>query len=194
MQNYWHYKYLIGVVAVATGLVAAIVAWQLPPKYEATVSFTITRESAQKTPDYQYDGYYAIQAEQLFGETVMSWFLTTPVVKEVYADAGVVVAEDDLPSVVSHFKVKQYSAQNIVLRVTDKNREQVAKIAAAASSLAEKKAADLRSGENDQAVFAVRGSDPVIVSKKVTPLLAGVVGIVVGLLLAAAGAGLKISL
>jgi hypothetical protein len=78
-----------------------------------SVSFAVNRINSQSTAEYQYDGYYALQAADLFAQTVVSWFSTPSVLREVYDQASMDPEITTVSSLANRFKVKKYSAQNI---------------------------------------------------------------------------------
>ena len=79
MNVFIKYRWLIVIIAI-TGLASALVFSILRPAYyDTSLAFSINRINLQTTENYQYDGYYAIQASDLFSQTVMSWMMTPSV-------------------------------------------------------------------------------------------------------------------
>src|SRR6185503_18506009 len=96
IRLYWRERvtiFLIMIVAVGTTL---ILAANQPAKSSITTSYAVNRVTAETTPDYQYDGYYALQAVDLVSQTVATWFDTSPVIQEIYTQAKLDPQTDDL--------------------------------------------------------------------------------------------------
>ena len=81
-------KIKIIAIALVVGILSVLIAQFLPAKYDASVALNVIRVNREETGDYQYDGFYAIQASNLFAETIVSWLETPAVVKEIYEQSG----------------------------------------------------------------------------------------------------------
>jgi len=165
-------------VALAVGF-----ALLRPVTYTTSIAFTVNRINKQPTPDYQFDGYYALQASDLFSETVVSWFLTPSVIVEIYDAAGVDPHVTSLNALTSRFKIKKYSSQNLVVKFTEASPDTAAKIAKAVIRTVESKAAELNQSADRKALFEVVGAKPVTVQDSNQLVLVGIVGLVIGLFL-----------
>lgn len=158
-----------GVIAIVCGAVigAGIASW-LPVKYESSLSFSVNQVNKQETTDYQFDGYYAIQASDLFSETIVSWFQTPSFLLEVYNKAGVDPRITSLDGFTSRFKMRKFSSQNLVLKFTEVSEEEAMKLSDAIIQHVEERAGELNQNAELEALFEVVGSDPVIVKKDLT--------------------------
>lgn len=162
-----------------------------PESFRASLSLSINRIHRQETPDYQYDGYYAIQASDLVAQTVVSWMATPSMLREVYTQAGLDPGDESLDAFKGRFRTRKFSAQNIVVEFTEGTRANAEKVAAALVAVIQERNQALNRSAEGEALFEVAGSTPVIVpAKPNTPLLA-VLGAVTGLLLAAALVGVQ---
>lgn len=182
--------YLIVSAGILGAVVAAVAALVVPPKYEATISFAIRQEKPKATVDYQYDGYYTIEAAELFGKTVQSWFSTRPIVKEIYEAAGVAVTDNALPKEAGRFTAKQFSSQNVVVRYSHPDEEIVKKISAAMNTVAEKRGAELVLQSDGNSVFNVDAGEAVIVKNETAWYIAAAAGLIAGAILGTVGIGI----
>lgn len=158
--SYWKQRWLIAGIVMAAMLGTWISAATQPTKYAVTQSFAINRADRQTTPDYQFDGYYALQAADLFAQTVVSWFQTPPILQQIYGQANLdmeAVSANELPG---RFKVKKYSAQNIVVRFQESTPERAKTLAAAIRKDLEQRASGLNQSADGHSVFTVLGQDP----------------------------------
>jgi len=136
-----HIKSIV-MVSILVGFFALIFSAVKPVTYETSLSLLISRATAQETQDYKYDSYYAIQANDLFANTIVGWLKSPEIVVDIYKEAGV------------NFPVKNLRKTTIIGRISQ-----------------------------EEIVFSVIGSDPVIVEKKPNLILNTTVGVISGLLL-----------
>lgn len=184
----WRFRLLIifGTLCVAgIGLAYALLS---PTVYDTSISFSINRISKQETPDYQYDGYYAIQASDLFSQTVLSWFLTPSVLLEIYDGAGIDPNVSSIEQLTSRFKAKKYSAQNIVVRFIERDKQTADKISGSLVKVIEERARTSNQDSGQQAWFDVQGATPFIVEKRPSPGLMTGIGAAVGIILSVSAA------
>ena len=169
MNLFKKYKWLIIIITVVAVCGAAVFSFVKPAYYDTSLSFSINRVNHQNTGEYEYDGYYAIQASDLFSQTVMSWLLTPSVLLEIYESAEIDPQISSLEEISSRFKTRKYSPQNIVVRYKERDYATAEKIATAITATVEDKAKQSNKTSDDEALFEVIGTKPVIVER--TPLL-----------------------
>ncbi len=177
------HKKIIVVLTLLIALAAFLFAYLQPVVYDTSIAFTINRTAKQKTTDYQYDGYYAIQASNLFAQTIMSWLMTPAFVLEVYQQAGVEPSIQSLDKLGSLLSSKKLSPQNVVVRFKEKDETVAKKIGAALIDKVEQKAKEINKTSEGDSLFEVVGYEPVIAPYKPDIKLVTVIGLVVGLML-----------
>ena len=190
----WRYRWLILVVMLIPTVLAVSFAATRPVSYTTSISFTVNRINKQDVKEYQYDGYYALQASDLFTETVVSWFLTPSVIVEMYDAAGVPANVQDLSSLTARFKIKKYSSQNLGVTFTSFTESDAEKLATAVVQTVEHKASLLNQTADRKALFEAVGSKPVTVERSRQIPLVGIVGFVLGVFLSVLITGLLGSL
>ena len=165
------------------GMLAFLVFSYLSPvMFDASLSFTINRTNRQETAEYQYDGYYAIQASDLFSQTVVSWMMTPSVLLEIYQKAGIDPEVTTLNEISSRFKVKKYSSQNIVVLFTERDRQTSEQLSLAITEVVEKMARESNQSAESKSLFEVVGNKPVIVETSQNVLLNALVGLLAGVI------------
>lgn len=183
MMNITKLTKIILVAGILLGMVAALVfTFARPVTYDASISFSINRVNRQDTAEYQYDGYYAIQASDLFSQTVMSWFMTPSVLLEIYDQAKIDPNIQSLTDLSSRFKTKKYSPQNIVVQFAERDQSTAEKISQAIIDTVEQKAAIANQTADQKALFDVQGAKPVIVQHKSVLWLNLLIGAIAGFL------------
>lgn len=173
--------WLIVIITLLVGASSYIWAKQIPTVYRTSISFAVNRINKQDTAEYQYDGYYAIQASDLFSQTVVSWFYTPSFILEVYDIAGVTPKIDTLEKFTAQFKTKKYSAQNIVVTYPERDRATAEKIANGIIQNVSQRTKSLNQSSEQKALFEVVGAKPVIVEQLSNIPVRTVLGLIVGL-------------
>ena len=175
-------KVLIIIFTVLVVGVSMILLYFKEPVYQSSISFSVNRVNRQTTEYYEYDGYYAISAAELFSQTLMSWFMTPSVLLEIYEQAEVDPQIKSLSSFANRFRARQYASQNIVVSFKEKDQAKATKISNAVVNIVQTKAADLNKTSDQKSIFEVVGSKPVIVEQKLSYWLAGVISLLCGLI------------
>lgn len=168
-----------GVMSLVIGaLLGALIASFKPISYESSLSFSVNQINKQETQDYQFDGYYAIQASDLFSETIVSWFQTPSFLLEIYTRAGVDPQITSLDGFTSRFKMKKFSSQNLVLKFTEATEEKAEKLSKSIIDHVEERAGELNQNADSKALFQVVGGNPVIVKKELTVSMGMLYGLI----------------
>ncbi len=162
IKLYWAQRWLIGSMMLVATAAAFIAAAVQPVRYAASEGFAVTRINAEATPDYQYDGYYALQAADIFSQTVVSWFDTASVVNDIYTEAKLDPEADSLSALTSRFHVKRYSAQNIVVRFTERTEKRAQAVAQAVSTVLKNRTASLNQDAAGKSLYEIIGSEAAI--------------------------------
>ncbi|MBI5467103.1 MAG: hypothetical protein HY975_02720 [Candidatus Kerfeldbacteria bacterium] len=184
IKIYWAQRWFIFVLTGIAVVAAVAIAATRPVMTGVSMSFAINRTNKEATTQYQYDGYYALQASDLFAQTVVSWFSTPSVLREVYDQANLDPEIQSLNSLPSRFSVKKYSAQNIVVRYTERDDERANKLADALKTVMEDKASQLNQTTDGKSIFEIVAGAPVVAAAHPNIWLAGAVALVLGLALA----------
>lgn len=177
------YKWFILALTLLAAVFSFIFAYLKPAVFDTSISFSINQINRQKTAQYQYDDYYAIQASDLFSQTVMSWFMTPSVLLEIYDKAGVDPQIKSINSFTSRFNIKKYSPQNIVVRFKERDNKTAEKISDSIISVISQKAAASNQDADNKSLFEVKGAEPVIVQTKPLLWLYTLIGLVSGFIL-----------
>lgn len=177
------HKTMIVVLTLLIALAFWLFASYQPVVYDTSIAFNINRTAKQKTTDYQYDGYYAIQASNLFAQTIMSWLMTPSFLLEIYQQAGVEPNIDYLDKFANRFETKKFSPQNVAVRFKERDEATAQKISQSIIKTIEAKAVESNKTSEGDSLFSVIGSQPVIVPYKMDIKIVTAVGLIVGLLL-----------
>lgn len=176
-------RLFIGIVLFA--LVAAFV-WQRsqPVSYQATLLLNVGRSGAQETTEYTYDGFYRLQADERFADTVVRWLQSPRVVEDIYADARLDVGAADIRDLKGAFKAGRLSSQMIEVGFTGRSEKTLRVLSESSASVLNRYAESLNRDNQEKNWFVIIGSDPVIRDGRVALPLALVVGLLAGLFVA----------
>lgn len=166
-------------------VIGSAYAWSYlrPIRYQTSISFAVNRINKEQTTEYQYDGYYALQAADLFSQTIISWLQTPSVLVSIFDRARIAVSPDALQSLPSRFKAKKYSAQNVVVTYSTATEEEGKKIATALSEEIAARTSTIDRNADNKAIFEVVPSQSVIALAKPNPLFIGIASLIVALTL-----------
>lgn len=171
---------VFGLVAALAALAAALLA---PTRSAASVSLAVNRINRQDTAQYQFDEYYALQASNLFAETVVSWFSTPSIVQEIYRRAKVEPKITSLDELASRFKTRKPSSQNIVIRFTADDRATAEALSTALTDVVRERTSALNQSADRKALFEIVSPEPVITEARPNAPIQTAAGLLAGLLI-----------
>jgi hypothetical protein len=182
---------LVAATTLVAALAAGAVAVTVPKRVEASLAFAINRINREATVDYQFDGYYALQAADLYAQTVVSWFSTPAVVRDIYAAAGLTPDLESQSAFASKFRTKRYSAQNIVVRFTEPDADRARQLATAVTDTLRKRTATLNETADRKSIFEIVASEPVVTERRPAVGTAVAVAALGGFLLGVFGGAIR---
>jgi len=178
LKTYWQQRWMIVAIVVVITAATIITVIMQPVMYVASESFAINPINRQNTSEYQYGGYYALQATDLFAQTVISWLATPSVLQEAYTAAKIDPEIKTVDSLPARFKVKKYSSQNIVVRFSERNEVRATELSRSIRQVMEQKASQLNQTADNKSTFEIVGTDAVVAPSKPSWLLWGAVALV----------------
>jgi uncharacterized protein involved in exopolysaccharide biosynthesis len=161
----------------------ATIIWQRnqPESFRATLLLNIGRTGTQSTGDYYtYDGFYRLQADERFADTVVRWLGSPRVVEDIYTAAGMDKKSANTSQLKSIFGAKRLSSQMIEVTYSDRDEKVLQKISVATIGTLNRYTQNLNEEKNDLSWFMVIGSDPVIRNARISFPLALLVGLLCG--------------
>ena len=100
--------------------------------YQSTVTLAINRKSQQKeTLDYQFDSYYAIQANDMLAKQFTEWLKGGSVIPSIYLRAGL---KEENALLIKEWKITNHSPQDIEIVLRGRDKERVSNLAKAAAA------------------------------------------------------------
>lgn len=171
---------VIAIVVAGTFLVAAL----RPVTYSASLGLNITRSGAQATPDYKFDDFYRLQADEKFAETVVQWLKDPRTVADIYGAAGLNVGEFSIRQLAKSFVPEKLSSQFISVSLTARSENSAKKISAAIADAVSKNTGALNKDQAENAWFEIVAQNPVIIRDRISPLILFLASMAGGIFLA----------
>lgn len=116
-------------ISVTAAVIALVIAKQVAPGYQVHYSYLVSLSSRDQVGDYRFDGYYALQATDLFAATLASWVETPEVIVAAYQEAGLDLPSSDPRALGRAVRAEKAAAQLVTVTVRASEREAAEKLA-----------------------------------------------------------------
>src|SRR3989339_240403 len=155
---------LIIIVVVFLGSVLGIT---LTAKEKNESSFIVTiQPSRENSLEYQYNGYYSIQASEFFIDTIIGWIKNPIFVADIYKKAGIDFDSRKLKSLGKKIYARKIPPQNISFIISDQSKERAEKIANGTIAAVIEKNNQINQLANSSATFHIIGSELITIPIK----------------------------
>ncbi len=162
-----------------------------PVSYSTSLTLNISRQGSQSTPDYKYDDFYRLQADEKFAETVAEWLKSPRTVADIYAGAGISVQgksvsggdpkQFTLRRLTKSLKPEKRSSQIVAVNFSAAREETAKKISDSIVAVISKNTEDLNRKQNENTWFTIIAQDAVIVKDTFDPFIVFVVSLAIGI-------------
>ena|SRR3989344_1054564 len=163
------------ITVVAVVLVGVFVFLFQPQTVKTTITVNVSRTGVQETQEYAYDGFYRLQADERFADTVVRWLQSPRVVKDIYSEARVAKERP--------IKGERLSSQVIRVRFISDAQEDAQKIATVTMLELKRQTENLNQFQQQKNWFVLLGDAPVIEDHTVSLRFILVLSLFLGLFL-----------
>jgi capsular polysaccharide biosynthesis protein len=129
-------------VWLLVSVAAAGAAWgalaRLGPTYSVHFSYLVSLSERENPAEYTFDGFYALQATDLFTATLAGWITTPELIVAAYRAAELPLPTDDARKVRRNVTAAKTAPQLIEVTVWGQEREAAERLAAALKTVMEK--------------------------------------------------------
>jgi capsular polysaccharide biosynthesis protein len=175
-----HIKLFVAIiVAVVLGTFAYFIFRS--ESWATSLSLNITRAGTQETPDFKYDDFYRLQADEKFAETVVEWLKNPRVVYDIYSDAGVYSKNFTIGFLSKSFRSEKLSSQMVSVNFSSPDEKTARKTAQAIAKTISQNTENLNRDQKENTWFEIIAHDPIIMKRTYEPenvlflsLLAGI--------------------
>lgn len=148
---------------LAVCLVLGAAWWRLQPvSYVADLAINVSRSGVQQTADYRYEGFYRLQADERFADTVVEWLAQPRIVNDVYAASGTVPLSSGLVSFGGPLDAKRLSSQLISIRYRATDPGAAERLATELVDRINRETEKLNASARESDWFLVIGDAPVV--------------------------------
>ena len=116
-------------VSLLVTLLALVIAKQVKPSHEVHFSYVVSLSQRDAVTDFRFDGYYALQATDLFAATLAKWLTAPEVLVAAYQESGVALPSDDPRQLSRGVRAEKAAPQLVMVTVRDTNRETAERLA-----------------------------------------------------------------
>lgn len=187
-QGYWEETKRQLPKVLLLSVVAALVAWgiaaRIRPTHEVHFSYLVSLSQRDIVNEYRFDGFYALQATDLFAATLAKWAATPEVVVAAYQEAGLELPSEDPRSLARAVRAEKSAPQLVTVTVRDQSREVAEALAAGLQEIIEENVATYHAQGVPAVQFRVVGTQPWTGVTKISVPIVVVATFIAALLLA----------
>lgn len=187
LKEYWRIvregKKMIVVFTILTAVFAFGFSVYASRVYEASISLFLSKSGTQETVDFKYDGYYALQSEEMIADSIEKMLQSPEVVETIYRESGIDPAFKNIKSYKKKITAHKMSSQYIEVGFSARSREDAQKIADALTRTVRQKMEGQKDASGQEVSFVIDGAEPIILEKKANVPLNTAVGFLAGALL-----------
>jgi hypothetical protein len=166
-------------LAAVSALCTAIVTSRLPRGVDVSLPFTIPVPGRPLSGAYEYDGYYALQATDLFAGTLAGWLTSPDLVADVYAKAGLAQPARSVRTLARVFTARKLSGQLVELRFHARTGEDAQRVAEHVTAIVHRRTEQFNKEGGTPLQFSVTSGEPLVLPvQRSVPLRALVGGLV----------------
>lgn len=179
-------------VVIYTVVIAVVIAYTWSVKtaqtYSASLLLNISRTETQTTPDYRYDQFYRMQADDKFAETIVVWLKAPGVADDIFSKAGISTNQKTMRELSKSFRAEKLSSSIVGVKYSTQTSDESSRIAPALQAVIADKTKSMNAEARDPNWFQIDMSNLIIL--KNTPSLpfnlgvAALIGIFIGVILA----------
>lgn len=151
---------IILLISVVAALVAYGVAARVKPEHIVHFSYTVSLAQRDVSADFRFDGYYALQATDLFSATLAGWMKTPEHVVEAYREAGLTLPSTDARDIVKAVDVTRSGPQLVQVAVKSESKIQAEALAQGLRSVIERQVATYHDKGVPAVAFTVVADTP----------------------------------
>lgn len=157
---------------------------RLPKHYDVSMDIVTSVPERVPSKEYEFDGYYAMQAVDLFSDTIVGWFKSPGFVAQVFDRAQVQRPSKQLRGLGQVFVVKKVSGQLINVSFRTSSEKEAAKLADSATRVLNDSVENFNKSGDKKVAFSVLVNNPLIAQANIDPisstLIAGLIVLMCG--------------
>ena len=133
LQQYWQalLRRLPQLLLVSAGVATVVffVVSSVGAKYTIHFSYLVSLSEREEASEYRFDGFYALQATDLFAATLAKWAAAPEVINKAYQTAGLTPESADVRSLSRVVRAEKTAPQLVQLTIQAKDPETAERLA-----------------------------------------------------------------
>ncbi len=146
-----------------SAIVTAILVSRLPQGVEAVQTFTIPIPQRPPSDTYEYDGYYALQATDLFSQTLAGWLTAPDFVAKIFRAARIPQERLSVRRLAQVFTVRRLSGQLVELRLHARSESEAQEMLEAIRDAVRERTVRFNEEGQSTVKFRVATNEPLLV-------------------------------
>lgn len=159
LRAWWRTIALLAAVAAA---VTAIVTLRLPPSVDVAQTFTIPIPDRPASGEYEFDGFYAIQATERFADTLAGWLSSPDLVADVYRRAELAAPASTVRRLGRVFTTRRLFGQVVEVQFRTADEKSARALLAAITEVVGDRTDTFNQGRQQRLVFHVVPEQPLL--------------------------------
>lgn len=155
-----------------------------PVSYATSLTLDVTRQGAQNTPDYKFDDFYRLQADEKFAETIAQWLRSPRTVTEIYLKSGINPEQFTQRQLTKYFKAEKLSSQVVSVSFSAGSADIAKKISTALPEIISKNTDRLNENQKENAWFQVIPQEAVVTRGTFDPFFVFLISLIFGVFVA----------
>lgn len=173
--------WLIVIIVIAASFVYF---YTRPVSYDTSLVLNITRGGTSTSADYNYGGFYRLQADEKFSETVVQWLKSPRVVSDIFQEAGLESQSMSMRNLAKAFNAEKMSSQVVSVSFSSESEKQAEKTAQAIAKIIFQNTQGLNKDQKEKDWFEIMALEPVIIKSQTSYSLVFAVSFLAGIFLA----------
>lgn len=166
LREYWlvfkkNYKlFLLTVILIVAGSFDYF--YLQPASFETYLTLNISRIGTQNIDQYRYDGFYRIQADDKFAETIVEWLKNPKISADIYTGAGIDTSSLSLRQLSKKIIAEKLSSQIVSVSFSAPDQKTAEKISQSIVKIISENTQNLNKDQLDNTWFEIIPQDPII--------------------------------
>ncbi|OGY31600.1 MAG: hypothetical protein A3C02_04740 [Candidatus Andersenbacteria bacterium RIFCSPHIGHO2_02_FULL_45_11] len=111
------------VASFILALIAYGMALKIPVSYDVHLSYVVSQQEREASPQFRYDGYYALSATDLFTATLAAWVAEPHIIAQAYKAADIQIPTYDAINLTKHVRSVKAAPGLVNITVSDSSRQ-----------------------------------------------------------------------
>ena len=160
---------MILVISFLAAILAYVIVQNIKPVHEVHFSYLVSLSERESLQAFRFDGFYALQATDLFAATLAKWVQTPEVIVAAYAKAELEVMTDDPRQLTKQVRSEKTAPQLVEISVLGESKEEAQRLAEGLRLVMEENVRAYHEQGVPAASFSVMATDPWTGTRKFSP-------------------------